>query len=245
LVSLKEMVKGEIFKTTEIGGKNIFKSGAADKCNKENIFDTNNPTWCYLFVFDLNQAINKLSNIYDKLNDNTLTEEELIANINKRFQVMLGLNLYCDDGASNDYEDFYIVNINNPNDLFRPCYDREINDDKCLTLPEFNSKKAELKSKDPNLENYLNWINKFRIESTFPFTGLGYTYDFKNPRNILEEEVTDRIVGLDELIVKPNTNVELKGVLTISDIIKIIIANKKETSPLSSEELIKKILVRY
>jgi hypothetical protein len=89
-----------------------------------------------------------------------------------------------------------------PSDLFRPCPDNEITDKVCqLCFPS---------NPDPG---YTSWFNSWRIDayhkcdkngqfdlySTYPWTQLGYTYDW-NPDNKSH-------VGLSEFIIWKNKNI--------------------------------------
>ncbi|MDY6950972.1 MAG: hypothetical protein SWE60_05630 [Thermodesulfobacteriota bacterium] len=79
-----------------------------------------------------------------------------------------------------------------PRDLFRPCPDSEITDSACeLTFP--HSATAE----------YMDWFNDQIIasyfqEPTYPWTRLGYTYDWGNPNDE---------IGLSEFIIKQDAEV--------------------------------------
>jgi hypothetical protein len=83
-----------------------------------------------------------------------------------------------------------------PQDLFRPCLDKEIAVANCnLAFPENSS------------EAYKNWINNLRIESyyhetwdkNYPWTQLGYTYDW-NPGSKTN-------IGVSEFVIDPYKDV--------------------------------------
>ena len=80
----------------------------------------------------------------------------------------------------------------NPRDLYRPCPDSEITDSVCgLTFPENAT------------DDHINWFNNQIIESYFqeqkyPWTRLGYTYDWN--------DLTDEI-GLNEFIIRQGAEV--------------------------------------
>lgn len=88
----------------------------------------------------------------------------------------------------------------NPEDMFRPCPDPEITDGAC-----------ELKTPTSPYfliaEEHQKWIDNLRAnsygEKGYPWTQLGYTYDWGNPKNH---------VGLSEFIVKAKSTVTIKGV---------------------------------
>ena len=96
-----------------------------------------------------------------------------------------------------------------PIDLFRPCPDKEIYDDRCdLCFPDSVS------------EEHLMWINENRISryyqcdlyNRYPWTQLGYTYDW-NPSN-------KKNIGLSEFIIYTDRTIYLESVKTISDYLK-------------------------
>ncbi len=79
-----------------------------------------------------------------------------------------------------------------PADLFRPCPDEEIDDSVCeLTMPDNAS------------QEHIEWFNQTIIESyfsekRFPWTRLGYTYDWGNPGNE---------IGLAEFVLRQDSEV--------------------------------------
>jgi len=90
-----------------------------------------------------------------------------------------------------------------PQDLFRPCPDKEISDSKCdLCFPEGTD--AE----------HIRWINENRISryyqcdlySQYPWGQLGYTYDW-NPGNKSH-------VGLSEFVIGANKTVYINRIVT-------------------------------
>ena len=96
-----------------------------------------------------------------------------------------------------------------PQDLFRPCPDNEISDKSCdICFPS---------NVDPA---YMEWVNQTRINryyqcdlySQYPYTGLGYTYDW-NPKNKTH-------VGLSEFVIKNNANIKVAGIYSTEDYLK-------------------------
>lgn len=85
-----------------------------------------------------------------------------------------------------------------PQDLFRPCPDKEVNDNKC---------NCEFTINDSLDLNHINWINQNRIDryyaiglySQYPWTQLGYTYDW-NKKN-------KKHIGLSEFVIGKNKNI--------------------------------------
>lgn len=93
-----------------------------------------------------------------------------------------------------------------PEDLFRPCPDKEITDNACeLCFP-----------KDTE-ESYQDWINKNRIsryygceiDKKYPWSQLGYTYDW-NPRNKSH-------IGLSEFVIDVNKNIVVNAIYTTKE----------------------------
>ena len=90
-----------------------------------------------------------------------------------------------------------------PYDLFRPSPDPEITDLEAeLTFPE---------SKFLNVSNeYIKWFNEPEAgsygQSGYPWTRLGYTYDWVNP---------DSEVGLSEFVINKGSIIEVKTIDTI------------------------------
>lgn len=92
-----------------------------------------------------------------------------------------------------------------PDDLFRPCPDPEVTDSECeLDFPRsaFMQVSAEHQA----------WINDLRAKSYgeggYPWTSLGYTYDWGNK----ESEV-----GLSEFVIQKGATVTIKNVQTTQD----------------------------
>ena len=93
----------------------------------------------------------------------------------------------------------------NPDDIFRPCPDPEINDQECA--PNFpRSKFVSISSE------YLSWFFDLRNSSYgaggYPWTRLGYTYDWGNPASH---------VGLSEFVIRPGSTVKIKATPSTAD----------------------------
>ena len=93
-----------------------------------------------------------------------------------------------------------------PNDLFRPSPD-----------PEISDHEAELDFPASNLfltvdENYISWFNNLKENSYedngYPWTRLGYTYDWGNPSNE---------IGLSEFVIRKGATVEIHSVTMTLD----------------------------
>ncbi len=91
-----------------------------------------------------------------------------------------------------------------PRDLFRPCPDPEITDHECeLDFPQSD---YFLKVSDPHIQ----WFNDLQSRSYgadgFPWTRLGYTYDWGNPQSE---------IGLSEFAIRASATVQIHSVTTI------------------------------
>jgi hypothetical protein len=127
---------------------------------------------------------------------------ENVIDTNLRLIQLLGLP----PGSKYDYfVEFWV----NPIDLFRPCPDKEINDGRC-----------DLCFDDSVSKEHMLWINENRISryyqcdlyNRYPWTQLGYTYDW-NPSN-------KKNIGLSEFIIYTDRTIYLESVKTISDYLK-------------------------
>ncbi len=103
-----------------------------------------------------------------------------------RVEQLLGLQ---PDSKYDTFVEFWVK----PEDLFRPCPDNEIGDRNCDFLYPAN---ADI--------NHVNWMlnNKLLDYAKYPWTQLGYTYDW-NPSNASH-------FGLSEFVIKRNKAVYLR-----------------------------------
>ena len=120
-------------------------------------------------------------------------------NVNLRLKQLIGL-------PPNSTYKYFIEFWVRPKDLIRPCPDNNITTNKCgICFP----KKTESKYKD--------WFNNYRINSyyqcnlydNYPWTQLGYTYDW-NPQNKTH-------VGLSEFVIKTKSEIIVKQTYTTSE----------------------------
>ncbi|WP_088240303.1 hypothetical protein [Calothrix rhizosoleniae] len=99
----------------------------------------------------------------------------------------------------------------NPKDLFRPCADPEINDTRC-----------ELSFPQQVQPTHLYWVFKKRFtsygENGYPWTRLGYTYDWGS---------LDTEVGASEFVVKKGAEVEVESVTKTIKYVKDYKTSKK------------------
>lgn len=123
------------------------------------------------------------------------------AHINMRLLQMLGLPPYA---TYSYFVEFWV----REKDLFRPCPDKEITDNSCgLDFPADCDSLHKL------------WINEQRISRffttdtawRFPWTELGYTYDW-NPGNYKHE-------GCSEFVIKNNSTVYINGIYPTNEYI--------------------------
>ncbi|HPM04070.1 MAG TPA: hypothetical protein PK816_18055, partial [Candidatus Cloacimonadota bacterium] len=147
------------------------------------IGDTISLTWGVTWVTVGNE-------LKDKIENSIVSENRL----DLRIRQMLGLP------PTNQSK--YIVEMwVYPADLFRPAKDPEIDDTVCqLSFPANVS------------QDYINWFNNNSAssygENGYPWTQLGYTYDWGN--------IVGK-VGLSEYCIKQNANVKIKSVATVND----------------------------
>ncbi|XXF79266.1 hypothetical protein P2318_05795 [Myxococcaceae bacterium GXIMD 01537] len=121
----------------------------------------------------------------------TVKAEELVPRMNQ----YLGLP----PAAQSDFDNRIFVELwVKPADMFRPCPDAEIDDGTCgLEFPQEAT------------ADHKNWINAnyassygFWQKTQYPWTGLGYTYDWCN---------ANTAVGASEFVVRKGSIVNVKG----------------------------------
>lgn len=132
---------------------------------------------------------------------NWLAAQKKVGDPEKRLKQLLGLPPNADKKI---FVEFWV----RPQDLIRPCIDTEVNDSAC-----------ELYLKNPaaaNAENLLWLLEQARqsfadstLYNRYPFTQLGYTYDW-NPRNKSH-------VGLSEFVIGKNKNIVVGEVFATAD----------------------------
>lgn len=114
--------------------------------------------------------------------------------LNRRLIQLLGLP---PNATYSYFVEFWVK----PGDLFRPCPDKEITDGKCDTcFPEKTD------------STHIAWINENRISryyqrelyNQYPWTQLGYTYDW-NPANKTH-------VGLSEFVIGKNCKIKVNAI---------------------------------
>ncbi|BDS09543.1 hypothetical protein [Aureispira anguillae] len=127
---------------------------------------------------------------------------ENASNVDRRLIELLGLP---PNATYSYFVEFWV----RPQDLFRPCPDREISDSKCEVCFPANTDSA-----------HVNWINQSRIDryypcelyDQYPWTQLGYTYDW-NPKNKSH-------VGLSEFVIGKNKKIVVHKIYTTEDYLK-------------------------
>lgn len=116
--------------------------------------------------------------------------------LNLRLKKLLGLP------PSSNYSYFVEIWVS-PEDMFRPCPDKEIYDSKCNYCFPSDIDSA-----------HISWINQNRInryyncdeEKNYPWTQLGYTYDW-------DSDNTSHI-GLSEFVIKKNSQIKINRIFT-------------------------------
>lgn len=122
--------------------------------------------------------------------------------VNRRLIQLLGL-------PPNSVYSYFVEFWVRPSDLFRPCPDKEIADGKCDVCFPPNT--------DPD---HIAWMNENRVSryyqcdlyNQYPWTQLGYTYDW-NPENKTH-------VGLSEFVIGPNKKIVVKAIYKTEDYLK-------------------------
>jgi hypothetical protein len=120
----------------------------------------------------------------------------------KKFGVKEGVNLRLEQllGLPEKSNKFYFVEVwVQPQDLIRPCYDTGTDDRSCNPMPGDTS--------DLAYKAYLHWLNS--NNTGYPFTRMGYTYDW-NPRNPTHE-------GVSEFLIEMQSKVVIKSLIETCD----------------------------
>lgn len=132
-------------------------------------------------------------------------DNEKFKDTNIRLKQLLGLP------PIHDYKLFVEFWVR-PQDMFRPCPDKEITDTKCNTC---------FTKQDSTDMTYVNWVNNTRLQryyqcklyDQYPWTSLGYTYDWHpNPKN--------NHIGLSEFVIGKNKNIYVKKIYSTADYFK-------------------------
>lgn len=114
-----------------------------------------------------------------------------------RLEQLLGL-------PSNNGKKWFVEIWANPNDIFRPSPDSDITDHE-----------AELDFPKDTPQDYIDWFNALKNKSYdangYPWTRLGYTYDWGNTKNK---------IGLSEFVVKTGSQIKINSVYTTADYCK-------------------------
>jgi len=129
-------------------------------------------------------------------------KKENVEDVELRLKQLLGL-------PPNAVYSYFVEFWVKPEDLFRPCPDKEITDKQCDLCFPVNT--------DPS---YVSWVNENRISryyqcelyENYPWTQLGYTYDW-NADNELH-------VGLSEFVIDKDKNIIVKAIYTTNDYLK-------------------------
>ncbi|MEP6794725.1 MAG: hypothetical protein ABJB16_10395 [Saprospiraceae bacterium] len=123
--------------------------------------------------------------------------------VSMRLEEILGLPQHSD-------KEYFVEAWVQPEDLIRPCRDKEITDRTCglalgdTTLNEYKT--------------YINWLTTGN--AGYPFTQLGYTYDWKT-RNGSHE-------GLSEFLIDQKSNIVIKDYIETCDYCYVSKIGKKQ-----------------
>lgn len=136
--------------------------------------------------------------LHRKMNEKPYKDVEL------RLKQLLGL-------PPNSVYSYFVEFWVRPADLFRPCPDNEINDATCdLHFP-------------PKTDStHISWINDNRISryyqedlfSKYPWTQLGYTYDWYSRAK------KQKHVGLSEFVIRADKNIVVNAIYTTEEYLK-------------------------
>jgi len=119
--------------------------------------------------------------------------------INLRIEQLLGLP---PDSGKTIFVEFWV----NPDDLFRPSPDPEITD--CEAELDFPGSDRFVKVSGDHVKWFNDLKDKSYGENGYPWTRLGYTYDWGNP---------DGEVGLSEFVIRAGASVEIHSVTETQD----------------------------
>ncbi len=128
-------------------------------------------------------------------------KQEKAKDVNMRLKQLLGLPPVAEYKL---FVEFWV----RPQDMFRPCPDKEINDSRCNIC---------FTAQDSTDMNYINWVNESRISryyacglyNQYPWSELGYTYDW-NPNNKTH-------IGLCEFVIDKNKTVYVNKIYSTSE----------------------------
>lgn len=112
-----------------------------------------------------------------------------------RLEQYLGLLLTPEDKKTH-----FVEILVKAKDIERPCTNSDISISSCTNFAPNRLEPESFLSKQFNVTHY---FNKQKNNKLYPFTGLGYTYDWGNPRTY---------VGATEFIIKQGTIVEVSSV---------------------------------
>jgi hypothetical protein len=130
-------------------------------------------------------------------------KKEKIDTANRRLIQLLGL-------PPNSVYSYFVEFWVKPADLFRPCPDKEITDARCETC-----------FPDQPEADHVSWMNENRISryyqcelyNQYPWTQLGYTYDW-NPKNKSH-------VGLSEFVIGPGKKIVVKAIYPTNEYLNL------------------------
>lgn len=159
------------------------------------------------WVTPTNETFNFVEN-YNKLPDPKLP-------LWMRMSQLLGLT---NDQSDNAKKRVFVEMWVRPEDLIRPCVDGSISINGC-TMREYQGwSAAEFKKleapKDKNPITHLEWYAKQKgnVAGGWPFTGLGYTYDWGNPNDHVRKNLVSH-QGASEYMIEAGREVYLHRIV--------------------------------
>ncbi len=158
--------------------------------NHQGIFQYSSYTWI--------TPVSKTKSFCQK-SKGSLSNSQLPPTVIKRLRLSQYLGLPIKPPAPNPTH--FITIIAKKSDIFRPCLETAINDNQCEVFPKSAKEKEEIEAK---IENQYKGL----IDHRFPWTALGYTYDWGNPNNN---------VGASEYVIKKDAKVYIDSVYTTCD----------------------------
>ena len=107
----------------------------------------------------------------------------------------------------NQKYDVFVELWASPTDIFRPCVDPEINDSRCnKEIPQNFPAVKQIPDYGAFYQNL--YFNRFRASNRYPWTGIGYTYDWGNPISK---------IGASEFILTPGAPYQIKQPVATRD----------------------------
>lgn len=144
-----------------------------------------------------------------------------------RIQQLLGLP----PQPHTEMQRFFVQLWVSPLDLFRPCIDTEVVDTSCVPDVDADGIYKDLfQFAKTDIPHYRHWFDSMKSKvyntqgSAFPWTRLGYTYDWGHLRT------RGLPVGVSEFVVKQGATIHIEGIYDTFEYIQRAVDKKIETS---------------